>query len=106
MCKHCTGNLNAGPDQDQRIEVTCTSGSEEVVVQGSRSGGFTLRKVFYTVPSRFIGHLLRVRLEDERFDLFIGGRHLMVYKRGRADATGKHDHVLDCRHVIHRCAKC
>ena len=32
------------------------------------SGGFTLRKVFYTVPSRLIGHQLRVRLYDDRLD--------------------------------------
>lgn len=29
------------------------------------SGGFTFRKVFYTVPSRLIGHQLRVRLYDD-----------------------------------------
>ena len=29
---------------------------EELVVTVSRTGGFTLRKVFYTVPSRLIGH--------------------------------------------------
>jgi hypothetical protein len=35
---------------------------EEVTVPVTSSGGFTLRKVFYTVPSRLIGHRLRVRL--------------------------------------------
>ena len=65
------------------------------------SGGFTLRKVFYTVPSRLIGHRLRVRLYDDRLDLFIGGTALMTLTRGRAGATGKHGHVVDYRHVIH-----
>ena len=32
-----------------------------------------MRKVFYTVPSRLIGHRLRVRLFDDRLDVFVGG---------------------------------
>lgn len=37
-----------------------TSDYEEVIVRVTSSGGFTLRKVFYTVLSRLIGHRLRV----------------------------------------------
>jgi transposase InsO family protein len=73
---------------------------EEVVVRVTSSGGFTLRKVFYTVPSRLIGHQLRVRLYDERLEVFIGGTPLMTLPRGRAHPSGKHDHVVDYRHVI------
>jgi transposase InsO family protein len=73
---------------------------EEVVVRVTSSGGFTLRKVFYTVPSRLIGHQLRVRLYDERLDVFIGGTPLMTLPRGRAHPSGKHDHVVDYHHVI------
>ena len=74
---------------------------EETIVTVTSSGGFMLKKVFYTVPSRLIGHRLRVRLYDDRLDLFIGGTPLMTLVRGRADATGKHAHVVDYRHVIH-----
>ena len=74
---------------------------EETIVTVTSSGGFTLRKVFYTVPSRLIGHRLRVRLYDDRLDLFIGGTELMTLKRGRANANGKRDHIIDYRHVIH-----
>jgi hypothetical protein len=74
---------------------------EETIVTITSSGGFTLRKVFYTVPSRLIGHRLRVRLYDDRLDLFIGGTALMTLARGRPAATGKHAHVVDYRHVIH-----
>ena len=38
-----------------------SSDYEEVIVRVTSSGGFTLRKVFYTVPSRLIGHRLRGR---------------------------------------------
>ena len=74
---------------------------EETLVTVTSSGGFTLKKVFYTVPSRLIGHRLRVRLYDDRLDVFIGATLLMTLTRGRAAATGKHAHVVDYRHVIH-----
>jgi hypothetical protein len=41
-----------------------TNDYDETRVYVTSSGGFTLRKVFYTVPSRLIGHRLRVRLYD------------------------------------------
>jgi hypothetical protein len=74
---------------------------EEAVVTVTSSSAFTLRKVFYSVPSRLIGHRLRVRLHDDRLDIFVGGTPLMTLPRGRADARGKHGHVVDYRHVIH-----
>lgn len=78
-----------------------TSDYQEVLATVTSAGGFTLRKVFYTVPSRLIGHRLRIRLYDDRLDVFIGGTRLMTLPRGRASASGKHGHVVDYRHVIH-----
>jgi hypothetical protein len=74
---------------------------EETFVYVTSSGGFTLRKVFYTVPSRLIGHRLRVRLYDDRLELLVGATLLMTLERGRGGANGKHGHVVDYRHVIH-----
>lgn len=82
-----------------------TSDYEDVPVYVTSSGGFTLRKVFYTVPSRLIGHRLRVRLYDDRLDLLIGGTHLLTLQRGRSGPDGKHGHVVDYRHVIHALRK-
>lgn len=65
------------------------------------SGAFTLRKVFYTAPSRLIGHRIRVRLFDDRLDIFIRGTQLMTQPRGRASPSGKHDHAVNDRHAIH-----
>ena len=78
-----------------------TCDHEETLVIVTSSGGFTLKKVFYTVPSRLIGHRLRVRLYDDRLEVFIGATLLMTLPRGRAAATGKRAHVVDYRHVIH-----
>lgn len=54
------------------------------MVTVTSSGGFTLRRLFYTVPSRLIGHRLGVRLLDNRLEIFLGGSHLMTLPRGRA----------------------
>ena len=78
-----------------------TCDDEETIVTVTSSSGFTLRKVFYSVPSRLIGHRLRVRLYDDRLECFVGATQVMALKRGRAHANGKHGHVIDYRHVIH-----
>jgi hypothetical protein len=85
----------------QRLPDRRSCDYEEVTVRVTSSGGFTLRKVFYTVPSRLIGHRLRVRLRDDRLDLFIGGTHLMTLPRGRAHPSGKHGQVINYHHIIH-----
>jgi transposase InsO family protein len=86
----------------QQLPERRTDDFEEVIVAVTSSSGFRLRKVFYSVPSRLIGHRLRVRLFDDRLDLFLGGSHLMTLPRGRAcPLSGKHDSVVDYRHVIH-----
>lgn len=82
-----------------------TTDYEEVTLRVTSTGGFTLRKVFYTVPSRLIGHQLRVRLYDDRLDLFLGGTALMTLTRGRALRDGSHGHVVNYHHVIHSLRK-
>ena len=74
---------------------------EEVQVEVTSSSAFTLRKVFYTVPSRLIGQRLRVRLYDDRLECFQGATPLLTLRRERAPASGKRAHVIDYRHVIH-----
>ena len=74
---------------------------EETIVTVTSSSTFNVKKVFYTVPSRLIGHRLRVRLFDDRLDVLAGGTLLMTLARGRADSSGKHGYVVDYRHIIH-----
>ena len=74
---------------------------EETIVTVTSSSTFNVKKVFYTVPSRLIGHRLRVRLYDDRLDVLAGGTLLMTLVRGRADSSGKHGYVVDYRHIIH-----
>jgi hypothetical protein len=85
----------------QPLPVQRTCDYEETRVYVTTTCGFVLRKVFYTVPSRLIGHHLRVRLYDDRLELFLGSTALMTLQRGRAGPNGKHGHVINYRHVIH-----
>jgi hypothetical protein len=85
----------------KKLPARRTSDYEEVLVRVTSSSGFTLRKVFYSTPSRLIGHRLRVRLYDDRLECFLGSTPLMTMPRGRAHPAGKHGHVVDYRHVIH-----
>lgn len=87
-------NRRHGPGIDaerkalQSLPNARTTDYVEVLVTVTSSGGFTLRKVFYTVPSCLIGHRLRVRLYDDRLDVFIGSTRLMTLQRGRAGVNG------------------
>jgi transposase InsO family protein len=78
-----------------------TTDYEETIVTVTSTSGFTLRKVFYSVPSRLIGHRLRVRLYDDRLECFLGATPVMTLRRGRPHPGGKHGHVVDYRHIIH-----
>jgi hypothetical protein len=78
-----------------------TTDYEEARVTVTSSGGFILRRVFYTAPSRLIGHRLRVHLYDDRLECFLGSTPVMTVSRGRGQPSGKRDHVVDYRHVIH-----
>ena len=60
-----------------------TADYEEAIVTVTSSSGFILRKVFYSTPSRLIGHRLRVRLYDDRLDVFLGAHAKMTLPRGR-----------------------
>jgi transposase InsO family protein len=85
----------------QQLPDNRTADYEQELVYVSTSGGFVLRKVFYTVPSRLIRHRPRARLFDDRVELFVGGTRVLTLVRGRPGRDGKHGHVVDYRHVIH-----
>ena len=85
----------------RRLPDRRTCDYEDVTVRVTSTGGFRLRKVFYSVPSRLIGHRLRVRLYDDRLDVFVGGTHVATLTRGRPRPDGRDDSVVSYHHVIH-----
>ena len=82
-----------------------TADYEEKIVTVTSSGGFMLRRVFYTAPSRLIGHRLRVHLYDDRLECFLGATLMLTLRRGRPVSDTKGGHVIDYRHVIHALRK-
>ena len=90
----------------KRLPERRTTDYEEARVLVTSSGGFMLRRVFYSVPSRLIGHRLNVRLYDDRLECFLGSTQLLTLRRGRPpQGSGKHGHVVDYHHVIHALRK-
>ncbi len=65
-----------------------------------RRAAFPCARFFYSVPSRLIGHQLRVRLYDDRIECFLGTSPMLSLPRGRPQPGGKRGHVIDYRHVI------
>jgi transposase InsO family protein len=83
-----------------------TTDYEEARVLVTSSGGFTLKRVFYSVPSRLIGHRLNVHLYDDRLDCFLGSTQILTLRRGRQQkGSSRRAHVVDYRHVIHTLRK-
>ena len=66
-----------------------TADYEEKIVTVTSSGGFILRRVFYTAPSRLIGHGLRVHLYDDRLDCFLGSTPMMTLDGGTQFRTAR-----------------
>lgn len=107
------GRINARNAKRIDLERAClkplparrTTDYQEVTVRVTSSGGFLLRKVFYTVPSRLIKHQLRVRIFDDRLDLFLGSSFLLTLPRARAKRHDPHKHVVSYHHVIHSLRK-
>src|SRR6202158_1696055 len=103
------GGRNAGHGQRLDLERPAlqslpqrrTTGYEETIVPVTSTSGFTLKGVFYSVPSRLIGHRLRVRLYDDRLECLLGSTPLMTLRRGRPHSRRQHRHVRAYRHVIH-----
>ena len=105
------GRANAGRRRAIEVERAAlqplpprrTTDHDEALVTVTRSGGFLLRRVFYTVPSRLIGHRLRVRLYDDRLECLLGSTLVVTLPRGRPvqGQTNRTVHVVDYHHVIH-----
>ncbi len=82
-----------------------TSDYEEATVRVTSGGGFYLRQVFYTVPSRLIGHSLRIRMYDDRLDVYLGASLICTLPRARRGKRRGLNYVVNYHHVIHSLRK-
>ncbi len=95
-------SLNEAIRLPSRSSRYSTDDFEDELVTVTRSSGFLLRHVFYTVPSRLIGHRLRVRLYDDRLECFLGGSLVLTLPRGRRPADDRNGHVIDYAVLVYR----
>jgi len=73
---------------------------EAMTVRVTSASGFLCHHVFYTVPSRLVGHRLHLRIHDDRIEAYLGGSFVLALPRGRRTKAGQAVHVVDYRHII------
>ena len=93
-----SGRIKAERETLKDLPPMRTTDYEETSVDVTSSSGFILRRVFYTVPSRLIGHRLGVRLYDDRLELYIGAVHHLTLPRKHRGASAKAVHAVNYRH--------
>ena len=71
----------------------------------SRSSTINVKHVVYSVPSRLVGQLLRVRLWDDRLSCYVGSSEVMSCPRARPEKGKTRARRIDFRHVIDSLAK-
>lgn len=69
----------------------------EVTVAVSTGGTIRLNRNTYSVPSRLRGEKVRVRMFDDRIDVYHGGCHQLTVER----LLGEQGHLINYRHVVH-----
>lgn len=72
---------------------------DEVDARVSKFAMFTVRKESYTVPSRLIGHRLKVRLYDDRIAAYLGDSRVFEAPRVRPVGEGR-ARLIDYRHLV------
>ena len=78
---------------------------DETFARVTSYSGITVRRVFYTVPSKYIGKLFRVEIHADRLDCYLNNKIILTLKRGRPGANGQRGFQIDYRHVIHSLRK-
>lgn len=89
----------------QKLPKHTTETYSELSVVVTSSSTILIRRVLYTVPSRFIGECLRIRLYDDRIEAYYGAEKVVELPRIYiAHRTARARHI-DYRHVIHSLVK-
>jgi hypothetical protein len=97
--RRCLGRFKEESAALQMLPKRRTHDYAEHRVLISSSSSFLLKRVTYTVPSRFIGERLYVQLHDERLELFLGHEKILVLPRVYAFKNSR-ARCVNYRHVI------
>jgi len=82
------------------LPVRRTVDFEEVDARVSKYGVFTAKGVTYSVPSRLIGHRLKVRLHSAHIEAWLGGVKVFECERLRGSVQDRHPKRIDWRHMM------
>lgn len=99
--KHRAEALETELKHLQPLPARRTADFTEIVVQVVRTGGFLVKQIFYSAPSRLIGQRLRVHIYDDRIEAYLGSSHVVSHPRARGQKSGHRIHVINYHHVIH-----
>lgn len=85
----------------QPLPARRTADFTEIVVPVVRTGGFLVKQIFYSAPSRLVGQRLRVHIYDDRIEAYLWSSHVASHPRARGQKSGDRVHVINYHHVIH-----
>jgi transposase InsO family protein len=73
---------------------------EEIDARVSKFGVFSVKSVLYSVPSRLVGHRLKVRLYSTQLEAWLGGVKVFECERLYGNAQNRHPKRIDWRHML------
>ena len=77
-----------------------TTDFEELDARVSKFGVFMAKSVMYSVPSRLVGHRLKVRLYSAYLEAWSGGVKVFECERLYANMRDRHPRRIDWRHML------
>ncbi|MEI6737822.1 MAG: IS21 family transposase, partial [Pseudomonadota bacterium] len=82
------------------LPVRRSSDYEEVDACVTKYSTMTVKKVLYTVPSRLVGHRLKVRVFSDLLTCWLGNVCVLELRRGQPDPASGRGKVVDYRHLL------
>ncbi len=77
-----------------------SSDYEELDARVTKFALLSVKKASYSVPSRLIGHRLKVRLYDERIEAYLGEHRVFEAARVRPGPGAQRPKLIDYRHLL------
>ena len=85
----------------QALPKTRSNDYEELDARVSKFALISVKHALYSVPSRLIGHRLKVRVFDAHIEAYLGEHCVLSAQRPRSDAGGTmRSKVIDYRHLL------
>lgn len=73
---------------------------EELDARVTKFALISVKSAVYSVPSRLVGHRLKVRLYEDRIEVYLGEHHVLQAPRLRRTSTVHHPRHIDFRHLL------